>query len=201
MKLRDFYLIYANPVLGLSAEDAYELERVLRNVKGFERGRPGPGGGADATPFSVAFVLIAIMAGGPRRRAVATATDYYEMTCEGAELAGRGKEFRPKIPVCPLTDERKFGPALKRILSTPNLAARVNEIVVSRDWPEAIVVYRDGRKKKRSRFVDNARTAGAARASQLGSLRVFCTLGGAPLHQMAIDLTENAKEDAEWTGK
>lgn len=200
MKLRELYRLCAPFAVGLTEQDAYELQRVLQGAKGFEPGRPGPGGGAPATPFNVAFFLIAVMAGGPRRRAVDRTTDYYEMPREGAELTGWGKDFEPKLPVCQFTGERQFGPALKKLLTDTELAERVEEIVVSRDWPEATIAYRDADEIKHSRFVDEIQERMATRSHWSGALRVSSTLGGGPIHQIAIDLAEE-DEAGEWTPK
>lgn len=197
MKLRDFYAGYASFAFGVTEGDAYELQRVLQNIKGFDRGRPGPGGGALARPFSVAIIVIAMLAGGTRRRAKETVTEYYEMNQEGAELVGWVNDFVPKVPACPFTGERQFGPALKRILDTPQLAERLHEIAVTRDWPEATITYRDGATTQQSRFVDEIERLRATRHRRTGALRTVCTLGGEIVHQLAIDLNET--DDDEWT--
>ena len=198
VKLKGFYARYAAFAFGVTEGDAYELQRVLQDIKGFERGRPGPGGGALATPFSVAIIVIAMLTGGTRRQAKETVTEYYEMNQEGTELVGSSNDFVPNILVCPFTGERHFGPALKSILATAQLAEQVHEIAVTRDWPEATITYRDGATPQRSRFVDELERLRATRHRLTGALRTVCTLGGEIVHQLAIDLNET--DDDEWTG-
>ena len=189
MKLKEFYARYGPSVLGLSERDAYELQRVLYGVRDFEPGRPGPGGGAAATPSTVSLFCIAVMAGGPRQRAKEAAYDYYEMLQEGAEMAGWDRKFVPLIPECPLTGEHQFGPAFKRLLSDPKLASKVDEIRITRDWPEAVIVCRDGDPVSQSRFVDKYAKDGVARHRRGDALQTFCVLRGAIVRELADLLT------------
>ncbi len=189
--------MYARLAFGLSEADAYELQRVLQSIRGFERGRPGPGGGAPATAFSLTAFTIAVMAGGARRRAVETVFRYHELVQEGAELAGWGDDFKPTILVCPFTGQRQFGPALTHIFETAALAERVEKITITRDWPEAVIKYRDGDAIKASQFVAEHHAQRVRTARLPGALVTRCTLGGAIVHQTAIDLGDH--EDAEWT--
>ena len=184
-------------VFNLGEADAYELQRVLQAIAGFERGRPGPGGGAPATAFSVTAFTIAVMAGGARRTAVETMWQYHELIQEGAELAGFGDDFKPTIPTCPLTGHRHFGTALKQIFETPALAERVKEITIIRDWPEATIDYYNGRASGCSRFVGEYAGYRAKSKRLPGALCTTCTLGGAIVQQISIDLAD--PDDDEWT--
>ena len=197
LKLKRFYELYARYAFGLSEADAYELQRVLQMITGFERGRPGPGGGAPATAFSVTAFIIAVMAAGPRRQAINTMFNYYELLQEGAETAGWGEDFQPTIPHCPLTDQRQFGPALKHVFETPVLAERVEKITLIRDWPEAMIDYRTDVGNARSRFVNEYRFRRIGAKRLTGALETIATLGGKIVHQIALDLSE--VDDAEWT--
>ena len=62
LKLRDFYETCGERFLGVSPPDLYELQRELQQLPGFPRGRPGPGGGADATPDSVTTMMFSVFA-------------------------------------------------------------------------------------------------------------------------------------------
>ncbi|MBT8443460.1 MAG: hypothetical protein HKN81_10335 [Gammaproteobacteria bacterium] len=64
LKLKDFYSLFGERLLGSSAPDLYELQRELQHLPGFPHGRPGPGGGADATHEAVTMILVATLAGG-----------------------------------------------------------------------------------------------------------------------------------------
>lgn len=193
MKFKEFYDRFAIEALGLTARDAYELELVLRDVRGFARGRPGPGGGVEATSFSIAFFLIALMAGGARRKAIGTAWDYYKAPVKRVELAGFGKDHMGVLPHCPLTGMFAFGHALERILGNPDLADRVDEIAIIRDWPEARITYQQG--QEQTRFFSDAVKKATSRNRGPGAIQTFCTLGGPPLHQMAIDLVDLPGDD------
>ena len=94
------------------------------------------------------------------------------------------------MPPCPLTGVRQFGGAFKCVLADPALAKRVHEIVVNRTWPEATIVYNEGRSRRRSRFVDEIARQLARRRLMSGGLQTFCTLGAGPLHEIAKALVE-----------
>jgi len=193
MKLKEFYQRYADFVLGIYERDAYELERVLKDTKGFTRGRPGPGGGAEAIPFTVAYILIALMANGPRRQAKETAWAYYHIEQEGSNTAEwtADPDDEAHFQQCPLTGATMFGDALTQLLDNPTLAEKVEEIVVSRDWEEARIIYRKGRSKLQSRFISAMDEGKSQRADKHGKLRTYCHLGGSALHEMAVDLGEH----------
>ena len=86
---------------------------------------------------------------------------------------------------------------MTHIFETAALAERVEKITITRDWPEAVIKYRDGDAIKSSQF-DAGRRAQRVRTAELpGALVTRCTLGGAIVHQIALDLGD--PEDAEWT--
>ena len=199
MRLKEFYTRYSRLAFGLSESDAYELQRVLQSIPAFPRGRPGPGGSAPATSFAVTAFILAVMAGGARQRAVEQMFKYHELLQEGCVLSGWGRDFKPTIKLCPLTGEKAFGAALARILESPELAARVETITIVRDWPEAVIEYLDGDARRQSRFV-NERPGDPIQVNRYtGALVTNSMLGGAIVHQIALDLADS--EDAEWTAR
>ena len=199
MTLKHFYALYARLAFRLSEADAYELQRVLQTSDAFPRGRPGPGGSAPATPFAAVAFIIAVMVGGPRRHALDSMFRYHELLQEGAIVAGYGDDFKPTLPDCPFTGKRAFGTAFAHVLKTPNLAERVETIRITRDWPEAVIEYREDGTVKKSRFVREYDTQRLRVISLPGAIVTQCSLGGPTVHQIAIDLAQT--EDAKWTAE
>ena len=197
MRLKEFYARYSRLAFGLGEGDAYELQRVLQTTPAFPRGRPGPGGSAPATPFAVVAFVIAVMAGGARQRAVEQMFRYHDLLQEGAVLSGWGDGFKATFKLCPLTGERAFGHALARIFEAPSLAKRVETITIVRDWPEAVIEYLDAGTQRQSRFVAE-RSAGRVQVKGLpGALITKTTLGGAIVHQIALDLADDHADNHE----
>lgn len=193
MKLRDFYARSGQFILGTTPVDAYELqrtifadERKLREADAtFERGRSGPGGGMEATPFAVSFIALAIMINGPRRRALETTWGYWHIETEGSVTGGwegEAPEFKP----CGLTGETMFGEALRTVVTRPELAERVTEIVVYRDLEEAIIRYDVGT----TRFIGERDARRVQSMKNLGAMRAMAVLPGKGLALIARDLAE-----------
>lgn len=172
MKLND-YLARLCPLLPVNMAELTELTRALKEqAAAFEnleetadlpedyritenpehelKGKPGPGGGIDLTPFHAGFVLTALMVNSPRRETALATWGAWHLSQEGSTLSGWGDNFRPTIATCPLTGQHLFGNAFKVILSTSALASRVRRMRIDqgRQWAE--IVYD---KDKVSRFV------------------------------------------------
>lgn len=96
------------------------------------KGRSGPGGGLDVTPFIATFVLLAVLVDGPRREAALRTWKAWHFNQEGSVTSGwRDGESEPSLLECPLTQQHLFGDALRSILSDVDLAVRVDQISVS----------------------------------------------------------------------
>lgn len=123
LNLRDFFSIIARRL----RVEPRELERRARYLREYELlpyGKPGPGGGPpEATPASIALLLIGCLATDIQQDA-GFETDHYR------RLRARG----PKP--CALTGEPTFGRALEAIVGDPALAARVEKVSLAR-WPQS----------------------------------------------------------------
>ncbi len=200
MKLRDFYARYASWALGMSPQDAFQLQRVLQmderyQSKGLKAHRQGPGGGADATPFTVGFMLLGAMANGSRAEAIETVWHYWHIETEGSETSGWVDEDRKGYVPCPFTRQPMFGEALRFLLQNPEHADLVERIEVVRGREEASIYWREGGEVKRSRFISEHDKARADQLDAQGAMKVVCTLGGKAFAEIANDLREVSADD------
>lgn len=140
------------PMLGVPASEFNELLRALREGSSHFRepgepppdilkAKPGPGGGLAATPFLVAFVIIALLTNGPRREAAqntwrAWTRDYGDGPRTAQRTAYWGDETRLEEPACRLTGKSQFGDAIKAILADEDMASRVDEVRFGPDIAE-----------------------------------------------------------------
>jgi hypothetical protein len=192
MKLKRFYAEYGEPLLGSTAPDLYELQRVLQQNPRFLKGRPGPGGGADATPFAVAQILIALLAGGPRRQASRTVHDYSDLPIWRENVTEKG-QAEGEVTACPLTRATNFGDAMLTVLSNPPLARNVSQIVVCRDWREASINYYHNNVLCESQFVGSRGMASTRRAEKLGTLFNLSRLGGQAVTAITEAIAKNTQ--------
>lgn len=193
MNIVEFTYRYG-PSLFLAPRAAQYIQTALKGLEGFPPGGSGPGGGVPATPKAITFFLTAVLAGGPRTQVRERMWNYFNLTPEGTTFAAwEGEPInRPK---CSLTDQVFFGHALHKLLSDPDLAARVVEVSVVQQWHEAEIRYRtdDGRDDI-SQFVDVPNRSIATRAALTGHVRTTCTIGGNLIRLIAEDLQrERAK--------
>ena len=191
MKLKRFYAEYGEPLLGVSPPDLYELQRVLQQNPRFLKGRPGPGGGADATPFAVTQILIALLAGGPRRQADSTVHSYGELPIWRENVTAKG-QAEGEVSACPLTRAANFGDAMLTVLSNPSIAKKVAQIVVCRDWREASINYYHNGVLSESQFVGRRGIASTRRAEKLGTLFNLARLGGQAVNAITEAIAKNA---------
>lgn len=191
MKLKRFYAEYGEPLLGVSAPDLYELQRVLQQNPRFLKGRPGPGGGADATPFAVSQILIALLAGGPRRQAQRTVHTYSDLPIWRENVTAKG-QAESEVTACPLTRATNFGDAMLTVLSNAPIAKRVSQIVACRDWSEASINYYHNGVLSESQFVGRSGMASTRRAEKLGTLFNLSRLGGQAVNAITEAIAPNA---------
>lgn len=191
MKLKRFYAEYGESLLGESAPDLYELQRVLQQNPRFLKGRPGPGGGADATPFAVSQILIALLAGGPRRQAENTVHVYGDLPIWRENVTAKG-QAEGKVSSCPLTRAANFGDAMLTVLSNQSVAKKVAQIVVCRDWSEASINYYHNGVLSESQFVGRSGIASTSRAEKLGTLFNLSRLGGQAVNAITEAIAKNA---------
>jgi hypothetical protein len=111
--------------LCVSPNAIYERQRALMraDLLAFKPGR-GPGSGVEATPESVALLLISILAPGGLARAHTEVRAIAKLKSTGNQSA------------CPLTGKRTFGAALAAILANEDLAQRV-ELLSVEQWSSA----------------------------------------------------------------
>ncbi|MFW2404689.1 MAG: hypothetical protein ACN4GT_07965 [Gammaproteobacteria bacterium] len=181
MKLKDFYGRFGERLLGTSAPDLYELQRELQHLPGFPHGRPGPGGGAEATPEAVTLILVATLAGGPRRRTQQT-------TPATLDLPTHADHSTPEPAACGLTSQTRFGDAMRAILRDTEIAARVRQVIVCRDWGEAAIAFEIDNRIHESRFMDTEGRRRSEAAESRGTLFGLARIGGAALLEITREL-------------
>lgn len=194
MKLREFYQHHAEYAFGMSPAEAYELQRALKFDARFPDRygdvRSGPGGGIDATDFTVTFFLIAALIDGPRKDAGERVWRYWHIVPEGSKLVGWGDE-KLFVNRCEFTGATLFGDAVARILTNENLAIRVTEIGVNRATEEAWIEYKDGpdlKEIKRTRFIDEHDERQLENLRHFGTMRAQAVIGGAALYRLFRDV-------------
>lgn len=100
----------------MSPADAYELQRAFqldeKAAAGLRAGRPGPGGGAEATPFVVGSMLVGRTVSGLRSSANLTVWNYWNIPHEGTISSAWSGDRKLRFPDCPLTLRHLFGEAL-----------------------------------------------------------------------------------------
>ena len=193
-KLVDFNARYAQ-TLGQSIADAVELQRFLvrgdrARSGGFASYRTGPRGGVDANPFTVSLHLIASLAGGPRTSAHETAWSYWDLNFATStrDLVTREKG---SIASCSVTRQVLFGSAVEAILSDPDLAKRVEAIIVRRDFCHAEIHWQD---RDRSIFVTLPDEHQIELHSIKGGLAVSASIQGEAILRIADDLVAYNRE-------
>jgi hypothetical protein len=193
VKLRQVYDDLGEALLGQSAADLYELQRELQHVPGFPKGRPGPGGGAEATPEAVAVVIVALLAGGARRRTRQRTPHVMALpVCSSGGASGGAPNRRAAEP-CRLTSATTFGDAMREALSDSALAERIRQIIVCRDWGEAAIAWVDDDERLReSRFADAAGDLRSIEAERRGSLFSLARMGGGALAAIAQEIRRDA---------
>jgi hypothetical protein len=125
------------PILGLSTAALYERQRSLVRLELLPKpkGR-GRGSGADASPETVALLMMAVMA-----------TDNLSDNDDRiVKLASASFDAR-KVPKCELTGATTFAMAVATILAAPNIAAALQMITVTRSDLSAAIYYIRGSRK------------------------------------------------------
>jgi len=193
VRLRQLYDELGDTLLGHSPADLYELQRELQHLPSFPKGRPGPGGGAEATPEAVAVVIVALLAGGARRRTRQRTPHVMSLpVCESGDASG-GAPNRATAEPCRLTAATTFGDAMREALADPSLAERIQQIIVCRDWGEAAIAWVDDDERLReSRFADAAGDQRSGEAERRGALFSLARMGGAALTEIAQELRRDA---------
>ena len=164
------------PVLGSMVKEITRAARYVREQGLIQRGKPGPGGGAAATPRAIAALLIGLMATASRQAA-------------GVESSACGLLLPADAKRCQLAGSECFAGAMEHVLADPNVAAQVKKIVVSKPVATAKIEYRAGEGVSEQRF-------GRAPA---GLLSVESVLDGGAAHKIATDLREIEDEAGVWT--
>ena len=114
------YLPELSPSLGLSADALYERQRALVRLGVLlEIGGRGPGSGVRATPETVSWLLLSILA-----------TDSLSEVDERVRVLGEARIRKRKV--CRLTGARTFGKALGAILDRPDISKLVQYVGVQR---------------------------------------------------------------------
>jgi hypothetical protein len=104
----------------MAAADGHPIDWGKGGFRGLLRGKPGPGGGFEATPTVLSFFLTGYLLDVTRRECAARA-----LTMTFATVREQA--------VCPKTKERFFGPAFAAVLADPELFAQCADIGVSAD--------------------------------------------------------------------
>jgi hypothetical protein len=160
------------PWLGLTPAALYERQRALVRLGLLPRPeKAGPRGGIQATPNSVAMLLIACLA-----------TD--NLSEIGAQV-GKFARTKPSKDLCPLTGASSLAEALTRILSDRDLARRVGEVVFYRQHGMAQIIFGADKGARPLRWDPTAPTSPRA---QLSVFRFKAPFPGRFLFQVRASL-------------
>jgi hypothetical protein len=138
----------------MAAEEGHPFDWGGGTFKDLLRGKPGPGGGFEATPAVLAFFLTAYLLDCPRREAAAKALDMTFAASAYVESAPSPTRWIANSPlqplrgkkgeaVCARTKQRYFGAAFVALLSDRALFDQVEEIRVSADLGAAQLLFGD----------------------------------------------------------
>ncbi len=194
MKLREFNHKHAERVFAMTAADAYELQRALKLDPNFTSAvgevRSGPGGGVDATDFTVTFFMIAAMIDGTRRDIASRVWEYWHAVTVCSVLASYDTSELSLI-ACELTGRSLFGDAVSSILENPDYADKVIEIGVNRNLRRAWIKFRSDKGERVTHFA-RQETASDHIASADGTLSVSAVIGGNAVRRIAHDTISDA---------
>ncbi|MBK1660746.1 hypothetical protein [Paracraurococcus ruber] len=179
MKMRPHFLTrYSLRLFCLPELPVYEIMLYFANDSdlregGFQRVRAGPGGGYPATPFTVAFLMLA--------------TAWQGLTKGKTTQAGW---LLYRLPgECPITGQSLFGHALRRVLSDPAIAETVASVEVSTFYEDARILWKDG---MMSRFVRDPIRAQLA----VDGAQHIVVWPGKLLHEVACDISTQDQSSA-----
>lgn len=181
MKLRKFYKHVGERFLQIDPVDLYELQRCLTdNVEGFGKpGRPGPGGGLDVSLSRVALMLVAVLAGGTRRRAHVISHNYWNAPLSTASRGVFGSDC-----------QESFGETIKHMISSSSEAQKVSRIDVFRDQPECLIMLKNGGVLH---FIGGIDAANVDLVKKSGALRVCASIEGASFMGL-VDVFHQGKD-------
>lgn len=172
-------------LLDCSAAALYERQRALvRNgLLGIQEGR-GPGTGVHVGPYSVALLLIAVLA-----------TDSLSDTAVRARAIAKARPIGP-LKTCPLTARSCFEDALAQILSRIGTSRKIESILVNRTTSAVSINYKENGELKVSNFKSSAK--------KMPNLTTQATLSGGALVAIAdglFALLNEAENDDSKTDK
>ena len=140
----------------MAAEEGHPFDWGCGTFKDLLRGKPGPGGGFEASPAVLAFFLTAYLLDCPRREAAAKALDmtfaaaaYFRSASSptrsiaNSPIALQPSRGKKGEAVCARTKQRYFGAAFVALLSDRALFDQTVEIRVSADLGAAQLLFRD----------------------------------------------------------
>ena len=116
-------------LIGMPAHELADLERVLRDEGLLEAGKPGPGGGTEATPQTATTLILAILAADSHRKAARSVPTYLSLPIFGEKC-------------CRLTGACTFGDAIRRALESLSIAAGVEKLEVFRSEEIAFIDFK-----------------------------------------------------------
>jgi hypothetical protein len=144
----------------------YERQRALVRAGLLKaEGGKGPGSGVRATPYSMALLLISVLA-----------ADSLSEVEESTKLFAY---LKPESGVCPVTEKKTFGGAMAAILASPSLSREVLRITVNRGNAVAHINFKM-RGSERSLWFRRS-----ARHKRKGVLHVEASLIGFPFPEIA----------------
>ncbi len=117
-------------LIGMPAHELADLERVLRDEGLLEAGKPGPGGGTEATPQTATILILAILAADSHRKAARSVPTYLSLPIFFGEKC------------CRLTGAYTFGDAIRRALESLSIAAGVQQLEVFRSEEIAFIDFK-----------------------------------------------------------
>jgi hypothetical protein len=187
MKFRQVIHFHAES-LGLKPVQGIELSKILASDPQTELRavRPGPGGGAKATPYNTTKFILAVLSGGPQTSANAVVSAAYVLPVQGTDsgaaemVESSGRFIESPVAVCRITGAPAFGMAVQKILASPALADKIQRIDFVRGCSDATIVFRDGQEQRFVTLYDEQHPP--------TGLRVVASIDGALLAEIARDI-------------
>ncbi len=163
-------------LIGMPAHELADLERVLRDEGLLEAGKPGPGGGTEATPQTATTLILAILAADSHRKAARSVPTYLSLPIFGEKC-------------CRFTGACTFGDAIRRALESPSIAEGVQQLEVFRNEDIAFIDYKrpdgDGGDTRFGEGIETEKLHLSVRAQLSGTVikKIADLLNGALTHE------------------
>ena len=170
------------PAFDMSPAALYERQRAMVR-EGWLSGKAGkgPGSGVQATPQSVALLIVSVLATDSLSEVEAEVRQLASLRI--LEETGRAEVGGVAIPglYSTFSEERRFDRALEALLKSPTLTEKTSRIVVRRGQEQARIDFNEEEDGSLRSFLFGQ----ASPRSPLGLLNIEASLGPQPLVEIA----------------